>query len=264
MRISFWNLFFALVLGLTSCKTDKKPEDTESERSKSVGTVSTEKKMDKADSLVARTIEAHGGKRYDTAQYAFSFRKKRYTFRNSGGRSLYSVRTGAGDTLDVLDNGKLTRTIDGTATELSNKDVAKYSEALNSVIYFATLPHKLNDRAVNKSYKGRTKIKDREYDVVGVTFDAEGGGADHQDEFRYWIDTSNHTVDYLAYNYETNDGGVRFRSAYNARTVEGIRFQDYVNYEAPIGTPLDSLPALYEAGELKELSRIETEEVEVL
>jgi hypothetical protein len=161
----------------------------------------------------------------------------------------------------VLENGTLTRTVNGNTTGLSPKDVAKYTEALNSVVYFATLPHKLSDAAVNKSYVGRTTIKGQDYEVVAVTFDQEGGGVDHDDEFRYWINVDTKTIDYLAYNYETNDGGVRFRSAYNPRTVGGIRFQDYVNYEAPIGTPLDELPELYEAGKLKELSRIETEYV---
>ena len=69
-------------------------------------------------------------------------------------------------------------------------------------------------------------------------------------------------MNYMAYSYHTNDGGVRFRSAYNPRTVDGIRFQDYVNWEAPIGTPLEELPKLYENGQLKELSKIETEAVQ--
>ena len=65
----------------------------------------------------------------------------------------------------------------------------------------------------------------------------------------------------MAYSYSVNDGGVRFRSAYNPRTIDGIRFQDYINWEAPVGTPLKDLPALFEKDKLKELSRIETVDV---
>ena len=58
-----------------------------------------------------------------------------------------------------------------------------------------------------------------------------------------------------------NGGGVRFRSAYNSRNVGGIIFQDYVNYKAEMGTPLGDLPKLFEQGRLKELSKIDTENV---
>jgi hypothetical protein len=54
---------------------------------------------------------------------------------------------------------------------------------------------------------------------------------------------------------------VRFRTAFNTRVIDGLTFQDYINYEAPIGTPLKDLPKLYEQGKLKELSKILTEDV---
>jgi hypothetical protein len=197
------------------------------------------------------------------AHYAFTFRDKKYTFHNTKEGYTYTVTSQKDDQVikDILENGKLTRTVNGEKTELSPKDIVKYTEALNSVVYFATLPHKLKDAAVNKTYEGRTSIKDQDYDVLAVTFNQEGGGTDHDDTFMYWINTDTHTIDYLAYSYETDDGGVRFRSAYDPRTVGGIRFQNYVNYEVPIGTALNELPKLYEAGNLKELSRIETEDV---
>ncbi|MGB5274183.1 MAG: DUF6503 family protein, partial [Flavobacteriaceae bacterium] len=115
--------------------------------------------------------------------------------------------------------------------------------------------------AVNKTYAGETTIKEKNYDVLEITFDQKGGGKDHDDEFMYWIDTDTKHIHYLAYRYSSSGGGVRFRSAYNPRMVSGIRFQDFINYEAPVGTPLDSLPGLYEAGKLKELSKIETANV---
>ena len=255
------------IICFSSCKSEKKKNNTSSGKmevtSQKIESPSESKAMDKADSLVAQTIEAHGGKLYDKAHFRFKFRDKDYTFHNKKeGYTYTSTLQKQGDKIrNVLTNGSLTRTVNGDTVELSPKDVAKYTEALNSVVYFATLPYKLKDAAVNSAYEGQTTIKGQDYDVLAVTFDREGGGKDHNDEFRYWIDTDTKTVDYLAYNYETNDGGVRFRSAYDPRNVGGIRFQNYVNYEAPIGTPLDELPGLFEAGKLKELSRIETEDV---
>ena len=164
----------------------------------------------------------------------------------------------------VLAMDGLNAMVNGKETHLSNKDIAKYSEALNSVVYFATLPHKLTDKAVNKTFEGTTTIKGQPYEILGVAFDEVGGGTDFDDKFYYWIHEESKTVDYLAYSYSTNDGGVRFRSAYNPRVLGGIRFQDYINFEAPIGTPLKTLPVLYENGQLKELSRIITEDISPL
>ena len=119
----------------------------------------------------------------------------------------------------------------------------------------------MKDKSVNKKHVGKTSIKEKNYDVVQVTFDKEGGGKDHDDQYHYWINDETHLIDYLAYNYTVNKGGVRFRSAYNTRSIDGIIFQDYINYKAPVGTPLINLPKLYEADQLKQLSLIKTENV---
>jgi len=255
-----------LVLLSISCNTEKKKNSEASDNPNKVEVAIAEKKISKADSLINDAIEAHGGHRYENASYGFTFRDNYYTFENGKDGYTYTLSNiTKGDTLKyILENGKLTHNANGTETELSSKDIIKYTENVNSVVYFATLPHKLNDRAVNKVYEGATSIKNRKYEVVGITFDQKGGGVDFDDEFMYWINNDTNTIDYLAYNYETNDGGVRFRTAYNPQSVGGIRFQDYVNYKAEIGTPLEDLPALYEKNELQELSRIEIENIKVL
>ena len=172
------------------------------------------------------------------------------------------LKTEDGDELKyILKNGRFSHTKNGVETELSKKDITIYTEDVNSVVYFATLPYKLGDRAVNKTYHESTIIKGQEYDVIAVDFDQEGGGIDYEDKFMYWINSETKTIDYLAYSYETNVGGVRLRTAYNPRTIDGIRFQDYVNYKVEQGTPLAEIPGLFEKGELEELSRIITEDV---
>jgi len=248
---------------MVSCKTEKKKDAIDNRAHHTSEANIASKEMRKADTLIAETIKAHGGGLYETAFYGFTFRDKYFTFENNGGSYTYTMSLiEHGDKLRyTLKNGKFTHTKNGAVTELSAKDVAKYTEDVNSVVYFATLPYKLNDNAVNKSYGGNTTIKGQNYDVIAVDFDQKGGGIDYEDKFMYWINSETKTLDYLAYSYETNVGGVRFRSAYNPRTIDGIRFQDYINYEVAKGTPLKDISALYEKGELKELSRIDTEDI---
>lgn len=219
--------------------------------------------MGPADLLLKKALTAHGGERYIQAEYVFVFRKKDYRFKNDGNNYRYesSTQKDGSTIVDVLENGQFSRSIDGQLTRLTPKQIAAGTESLNSVIYFATLPAKLTDPAVNLEYAGPHIIKGQRYEALQVSFDEEGGGTDHDDNFRYWINEETGRIDYLAYDYTVNGGGVRFRSAYNPRVVNGILFQDYVNYKAPLGTDLSELPMLYASGKLEELSRIETEDV---
>ena len=216
-----------------------------------------------AASLLQSTIDAHGGIKYETAHYAFVFRNKNYTFHNNHGKYTYTLsqeKNGVGYH-NILTNDSFTRTQNGVQQALTQKQITAYTEGVNSVVYFATLPHKLNDPAVNVSHEGTTTISNKKYQVMKVTFDEEGGGRDFEDNYYYWINDSTKLIDFLAYDYKVNGGGVRFREAYNPRRVDGILFQDYINYKAPVGTALSSLPQMWERKELKELSRIDTESV---
>lgn len=248
-------LFFGLSIAFscTNNSVENIPESTENQ----------EVELSESDKIIAESIRAHGGELYDNAYYSFVFRGNTYSFKNKGSDYEFTKTTQKGDSVikDVLRNGSFERLINGSLVEVTEKEQGVISEAINSVIYFATLPHKLSDEAVNSELIETIEINGNTYDAIKVTFSKEGGGEDFEDEYFYWINQSTKKVDYLAYNYLVNGGGVRFRSAYNARVVNGITFQDYINYKAETGTPLQELPSLLELGKLTEISRIETEEV---
>ena len=260
MKYSF--IAILLIPLLYACDPETQDLDENTETAKEV----QEEVITVGDSIINLAFTAHGGDLYNPAAYQFVFRGVQYTFENEGTQYTYSkIDTSNGQlTVDRMTNDSFERTINEALQELEEKERFKYQEALNSVIYFATLPHKLIDKAVNKTYVSDVTIKDNNYFVVEVSFDEEGGGKDHDDIFYYWINNSTHKIDYLAYQYATNGGGVRFRAANNPRVVEGITFQDYVNYGAPVGTPLAELPVLFESDSLKELSLINTEDVFIL
>jgi len=220
-----------------------------------------------ADSVLNLAIKAHGSSIHDTASFSFVFRTQRYTTSHENGQTKYTVMSTGDDARvfeDVLIGSTLTRKIDGEKFNLPEDRITKISSALNSVIYFATLPYKLQDEAVQIVYDGPQVVKGEPYLGLEVTFAEEGGGEDHDDMFYYWVNANTHTIDYLAYSYKVNNGGIRFREAFNPRYVNGALFQDYVNYEAPIGTTLNTLPKLLALDSLKQLSLIKTENVKQL
>ena len=249
----------ALAALIISCNSKKENQDEIVKKE----TIQTASPLTKADSIVNAAIEAHGGNKYNIADYTFEFRDKKYRFKNDGNNYEYSSEVQKGDSLvkDVMINNDFSRYTNSKKLNLSPEETAKYGESLNSVIYFATLPYKLQDASVNKEFIEETTIKGMRYDVIKVTFGQNGGGKDFDDEYHYWINKATHKIDYLAYNYQVNGGGARFRAAFNARVVDGVTFQDYINYEAPLKTPLKELPTLYEQGKLKEASKILTENV---
>lgn len=220
----------------------------------------------KAQEIVDKAIWAHGGKNYENLNLAFDFRSRHYTATRKGGLYTYTraFTDSTGQVQDYLSNDGFRREINGQPVDLPAERKQAFTNSVNSVIYFALLPFGLNDPAVQKKYLGEITLRDQPYHKIKITFAQEGGGVDHEDEFIYYIHQKTFLMDYFAYSYQTEGGGLRFRQAYNPKTVGEIRFQQYINYEPPHKeVALIDLDKLFEAGQLKELSRIELENIQV-
>ena len=228
---------------------------------------SEEKKELTANEIIDKAIQNAGGNRYENAEIEFIFRKKEYKSKRQAGKfqlERVGLDSVGNRVRDILTNDGLERQINDTTTKLQDSLILPVGNSINSVHYFVHLPYGLNAPAANKKLIGKDSIAGREYYEIKVQFAEEGGGTDHEDEYLYWIDTQNFEVDYLAYNFDVNGGGIRFRKAFNHRIIEGIRFVDYENYKyEELSTPLHKLDSLYEKRELDLLSLIETKDVKV-
>ena len=216
--------------------------------------------------IVNEAIKAHGGNLFEHVELAFDFRGRHYSSHRQGGLFTYTreFTDSTAKVKDILNNNGFQRKINNVLVSVTEERSKAYSNSINSVIYFALLPFGLNDPAVRKTFAGETRLKNKKYYLIKVTFHPDGGGKDHEDEFLYWINQATFRVDYFAYNYLTDGGGVRFREAINPRIVEGILFQDYINYQPESkDTPLEKLQELFEQHQLKELSIIALENIEV-
>ena len=219
-----------------------------------------------AGEIVNQAIATAGGDLYLKSTIDLDFRGRHYKSIRDGGKYQYEriFKDSLDVVRDVLNNDGFERYTNDQLTEVIDTMAVKYTNSVNSVIYFALLPYGLNDVAVNKTYIGESSIKGKNYHKVKVTFQEEGGGEDFQDVFVYWINKDLHTVDYLAYSYQTDGGGSRFREAYNIRNVNGIRFADYINYKYEGDQfALQDYDKAFEENALKKLSMIESENIEV-
>ncbi len=219
--------------------------------------------------IVDKAIEAHGSKVLDNAVIEFDYRDKHFiAYRHNGVFSYERIyEDSLGSIREIYNNDEAFMEIDGVRVDTSEKKIYSIQETNNSVVYFGFVPYFLNDGAVVKKYLGKTTINDEAYHEIQITFRQENGGPDYEDRFIYWFHADNYTMDYLAYDFHINDGGTRFREAYNIRTIEGLRVLDFKNYtseEFPQpGTAIEAYESLLGTDRLELLSEINLENVKI-
>ena len=223
-----------------------------------------------ADALatLAAARAAHGSDALEGKTVSFVFRGTPYTAWHRDGRFRYTrVLDEEGRRIrETITNDGATRTVDGEKAALAPDVAQALYESVNSVVYFALLPHALDAPAVRARTLAPDTVGGAPYRRVEVTFAREGGGTDWQDRYVYWVGADD-VIDYLAYSYAPTPGdtsrtetGSRFREAIGATEAGGVRFQDYRNLTADsVGTEIERYGALHEAGETFEVSEIRTE-----
>lgn len=217
--------------------------------------------------IVDSAIEAYGGKIYESSIIDFDFRNIHYTIYKTPTAFEYirEFNDSTGIIRDVLNNSGFVRTINGKKIDtLTEERIGAFSRSINSVAYFAYLPYGLNDAAAVKTYLGETEINGEKYHLIKVTFVPDGGGEHYEDEFLYWIGVDDYFLDYMAYSYHTDGGGVRMREVSDVIEVGGIRFQNYLNLKPEDkNTPVEKMQELYISGNLELLSEISLENIKV-
>lgn len=216
-----------------------------------------------AEEAIQRSIETHGGEAFQTGVMEFDFRGDRFLLARHDDRfrqERVHVDPEGRVVREQMTNEGTRLLLDGREVTLDEEERAELELAVNSVIYFAFLPHRLRDPGVRAAHLGETRIRDEPYDVVEVTFDEAQGGEDWEDRFVYWIHSESGTLDWMAYRYERDDGGTRFRRAVNRREVGPLLVQDWENWDGGDRVSrLEDYPDLHAAGELELVSMVEME-----
>lgn len=212
--------------------------------------------------IVDKSIAYYNMGKLQNATLEFSFRNFRLKAMQGDGKFRYEriFSDSTGNIHDILSNDGFKRLLNGQELKLDPKQTDAYSESLNAVIYFVYLPLKLNDPPVIKKLLGESRINDKTYYKLEVRFEKKGGGKDHDDVFYYWFDMTDYSMDHFAY----GTGGNRFRAVLRSQKAGGVIFQDYINYQSPEGDSISSLlnyDSLYNAGKLRELSKIEMKNI---
>ena len=220
-----------------------------------------------AQEIIDASIRVSGLDKIANAKLSFNFRDKHYVaLRNNGRFELNRVFINNNDTIiDVLSNSGFKRIKNSKPLQIQDAMASKFSESVNSVHYFSILPYGLNDKAVQKKLLGESKIKGDKYYKIEITFSKENGGVDYDDIFIYWIKKENFKIGFVAYRYNTNGGGIRFREVRKEHFIAGISLVDYNNYK-PINSSikLNNLDRIFQKGELEKISEIKLEDIKII
>lgn len=247
-------VIFSMSVLFFSCESER-----QNEKNEAVSVVLT------ADEIINKSQVFYGIKTLEKKDISFKFRIHDYSFTRIGEDIVRSRKTVDTNNLEIKDVWKkdvVERFINDSLVVITSEKEKAYRNSINSVFYFAFLPKGLTDPAVNLKLLDEVEINGVDYFKIRVTFDEEGGGEDHNDIFLYWFDKEDFSMDYLAYQYFTEGGGIRFREAINVRVIEGITFQDYINYKPSSDSlKLENTDKAFEQNKLKEVSRIELENV---
>jgi hypothetical protein len=219
-----------------------------------------------ARKIVDKAVAAHGGKLYDQMFVEFDFRNRHYTAKRDNGYFIYTRQytDSTGLIRDILTNEGFVRTLNGDTVELPEERAAAYTNSVNGVIYFALLPQALNDPPVITEKLEDVRIRGKEYHKIKVTFNTKGGSDVHDDIFVYWFEKDSYTMNYFAYLFYSDGGGIRFREAFNTRNINGIVFSDYKNYALNDTTfDVTRIDSLYRENQLSLLSEIRLENIQV-
>lgn len=216
------------------------------------------------EEIVNKAIAYSGKSKLNSNILKFDFRKYTYKAIPTCDGFRFERISKSKPIRDVLVNEKLTRYYKDSLVKLADSTAFSYYESVNSVHYFTQLPLRLKDEAVNLSYLGKEEIQDKTYHKLKVKFSEDGGGVDFEDVYIYWFDVEDFSMDYLAYSFIVNEGGLRFRKAINRRTIEGVVFQDYENYKPKVKSKnLKGLADLFENDKLELLSVIENKDIKL-
>lgn len=215
-----------------------------------------------AQQIIDKSIQESGVDKIAKSIVSFTFREKNYSAKRDNGK--FELTRSFDSIYDVLSNSGFSRFVNDNKIQLSDSVANLYANSVNSVHYFSVLPFGLNDKAVYKKLLPSTKINGKEYYKIEITFSEDGGGDDFEDVFIYWINKQTFHVDYLAYSYHTNGGGIRFRELKEQCNINEIRFVDYFNYKPKNKTiTLVNSDKAFENNELEKVSEVVLKDIKV-
>ena len=218
-------------------------------------------------SIVAKSIEFHGGDLYENSVMALTISSL------SGSFQLEVTRQGGQFDHAVI--GTIERDIErrvrvtndavqewrgGDAVPLDESDATRARAFVDARVFFPLLPYTLNGGDINYEDLGLDDWEGRELHKVQVTF-TPGTSNDADDGYMFWFDPESGRMEQFGYDF---GGGLRFRKGIEFERVGGVLFSTQENYAIDGDrVPVETLSPDYVAANMSLISTVVISDVTV-
>ncbi|RKN76732.1 hypothetical protein D7Z94_23355 [Ulvibacterium marinum] len=250
---------------MLACKTEKKADTSASEEPQKSDPIILSPEEKQGMELLENCLKAHGG-----MDIWKSFVGLEYNL-NDNGKQVYQL-THLKDRRAYLKSKKYEVGFDGkvawavpNANEVSGKSAAFY---YNLDFYFIGVPFLLKDPGVNISYAGKTKIDDRTFESLKVTFGSEVG-LTPEDVYYLYINPETYLMEILTYSisyFDKENSVVSSAKVYSDyKKVQGLmmphKMENFEWNDGAMGKSKNHLRIFSDIQFLKEISNEEVFEV---
>ncbi len=218
-------------------------------------------------SIVARSIEFHGGSLYEGSTITMTITSLSGSFQlevtRQGGQFDHAVigatREGVERRVRVT-NAAVQEWRGGEEVELDEQGATRARAFVDARVFFPLLPYTLNGGDVNYEDLGIETWEGRDLHKVRVSF-TPGTSNDADDAYMFWFDPETGQMEQFGYDF---DGGLRFRKGIEFQQVGGVIFSTQENYAIDGGrVPVGMLSPSYVAENMSLLSTVVISDVMV-
>lgn len=224
------------------------------------------KDLDQTSSqLFQKTLNTHGLTKFETSLLKFNFGTTEYTITELNNRALYTMTRYLDHNVykAIYDGGYLTYSINNELQEDSDFPYQIVQRSLYGFAYCYSIPFSLQTNDVILERKTDVEIRNQDYYTLDVTFTKIPDTP--EDQIILYINKETNIIDYTAIKHLLTDFKPQFRRMINPRYIDGILFQDYIQFSSDNDDlKIDQYYSKYNSAELKDLRKVEITNIEVI
>jgi hypothetical protein len=218
-------------------------------------------------SIVAKSIEFHGGNLYEGSTMTMTITSLSGSFRieatRQGGQFDHAVigtnRENVERRVQVTNDGVL-EWLGGEQVELDEQGTTRARAFVDARVFFPLLPYTLNGGDVNYQDLGIENWEGQDLHKIRVSF-TPGTSNDADDGYMFWFHPETGQMEQFGYDF---DGGLRFRKGIEFQRVGGVMFSTQENFAINGDrVPVDMLSPDYVAENMSLLSTVVISDVMV-
>ena len=218
-------------------------------------------------SIVAKSIEFHGGNIYENSVMAITISSLSGSFQlevtRQGGQFDHAVIGTIGRDIERrvrVTNDAVQEWRGGDEVPLDESNATRARAFVDARVFFPLLPYTLNGGDINYEDLGLENWEGRELHKVKVAF-TPGTSNDADDGYMFWFEPETGRMEQFGYDF---DGGLRFRKGIEFERVGGVLFSTQENYAIDGGrVPVETLSPDYVAANMGLISTVVISDVTV-